>query len=158
MKTQHQYNLTVKWTGNKGEGTSNYSAYDRSHTILADNKADILCSSDPSFHGDKTKYNPEELLVASLSACHMLWYLHLCSKSAVVVVDYRDNATGTMVETENGGGRFKQVTLCPNVMVAEPSMVEKANALHHEANKLCFIANSCNFPIFHQPVCTVKNN
>ena len=158
MKTQHQYNLTVKWTGNKGVGTSNYGAYDRSHTILADNKADILGSSDPSFRGDATKYNPEELLVASLSACHMLWYLHLCSKSGVVVVDYQDNATGTMVETENGGGRFKQVTLYPHVIVTEPSMIEKANALHHEARKLCFIANSCNFPIYHEPVCTVQNN
>src|SRR5690606_35226706 len=113
-------------------------------------------SSDPSFRGDPTKYNPEELLVASLSAGHMLWYLHLCANSGVVVIDYWDHATGTMVETENGGGRFQQVTLCPNVTVAEPSMVAKANALHHEANQLCFIANSCNFPVYHQPVCTVK--
>src|ERR1700754_1878611 len=102
MDKSHNYNLTIKWTGNTGSGTSNYRAYERSHVIEADNKADITASSDPSIRGDKTRYNPEQLLVASLSSCHMLWYLHLCSEEAVVVTDYVDHATGNMTETANG--------------------------------------------------------
>ncbi|MEO7049821.1 MAG: OsmC family protein [Ferruginibacter sp.] len=149
MNGQHNYNLTVKWTGNKGTGTSNYQAFERSHSIIIDNKAEISGSSDPAFLGDKTKHNPEELLVASLSSCHMLWYLHLCSEAKVVVVDYMDNATGTMTETSNGGGHFTEVTLNPIVTVTENSMIEKANVLHKKANELCFIANSVNFPVRH---------
>ncbi len=157
MNGQHQYKLTVTWTGNKGSGTSDYHSYGRSHTISTDNKVDILCSSDPSFRGDKTKHNPEELFVASISACHMLWYLHLCSEAGVVVLDYTDNATGTMQQTEDGGGHFTEVTLYPNLTVSDKSMVDKANELHHKANKFCFIANSCNFPIYHKPTCIIKN-
>src|SRR5258705_10925026 len=104
MKGQHHYDLTLNWTGNTGEGTSHYRSYERSHTIMIDNKAELLCSSDPAFRGDKTKHNPEEFMVASLSACHMLWYLHLCSEAGVIVTHYVDHATGTMVETSDGGG------------------------------------------------------
>lgn len=151
MNRQHNYNLTIKWTGNKGTGTSAYKAFERSHTIIVDNKSDLLASSDPAFRGDKTKHNPEELLVASLSSCHMFWYLHLCSEAGVIVVDYVDNATGIMVETSNGGGHFTEVTLNPIVIVTENAMVEKANELHKKANELCFIANSVNFPVHHKP-------
>lgn len=157
MAKQHTYTLTTKWTGNTGTGTSGYRAYERSHVIKADHKPDIPGSSDPSFRGDKTRYNPEELLVASLSTCHMLWYLHLCAEAGVIVVDYVDNATGTMLETADGGGYFSEVTLHPVVVLAETSMIETANELHHRANKLCFIANSCNFPVHHKPSCTVLN-
>ncbi|MEP6617040.1 MAG: OsmC family protein, partial [Ginsengibacter sp.] len=143
--------LTVKWTGNQGTGTSNYRAYERCHSIIIDNKAEILVSSDPSFLGDKAKHNPEELLVASLSSCHMLWYLHLCSEANVIVVEYEDNAAGIMVETANGGGHFTEVTLHPIVTVTNISMTEKANELHKKANALCFIANSVNFPVRHNP-------
>ncbi|GAB3996015.1 OsmC family protein [Spirosoma daeguense] len=153
MLKEHHYVLTTKWTGNKGEGTSNYRSYDRDHVLIADNKPEIPGSSDPSFRGNKNRYNPEELLVASLSSCHMLWYLHLCSEAGVVVVNYTDKATGTMAETADGGGHFTNVTLYPDVVVADVSMVEKANKLHHQANKLCFIANSCNFPVHHVPSC-----
>ena len=152
MKGQHHYKLTVKWTGNTGMGTSNYRQYERSHTISVDQKVDILGSSDPAFRGDKTRHNPEDLLLASLSACHMLWYLHLCSEHGVVVLDYEDSATGIMLETEDGGGRFTSVTLNPVVTVAADSMIETANSLHKMANKLCFIANSCNFLVEHRPV------
>lgn len=155
MQGLHQYNLTVKWTGNTGTGTSNYRQYERSHTISVDQKVDILGSSDPAFRGDKTRHNPEDLLVASLSSCHMLWYLHLCSDHGVVVLDYEDSATGIMQETEDGGGRFTSVTLNPVVTVAADSMIETAHSLHEKANKLCFIANSCNFLVEHRPVCRV---
>lgn len=153
MKKQHNYIATVKWTGNKGKGTSNYREFERSHIVSIDSKPDILCSSDSAFRGDKTKYNPEELLVASLSSCHMLWYLHLCSEAGIIVTDYIDNATGTMIETSNGGGRFTEVVLNPIVMVNESSMIEKANELHKKANALCFIANSVNFEVEHNSTC-----
>lgn len=156
MNGQHTYNLTVKWTGNTGKGTNNYRGYERSHTVTVKEKADIACSSDPAFRGDKTKYNPEELFVASISTCHMLWYLHLCADAGVVVADYTDNATGIMQESEKGGGHFTEVTLNPIVIVTDKSMIEKANELHHRANKLCFIANSCNFPIRHKPTVMVS--
>jgi organic hydroperoxide reductase OsmC/OhrA len=158
MKGQHIYNLTVKWTGNTGTGTSNYKAFERSHTIFVNNKVDLLGSSDPTFRGDKTKHNPEEFLVASLSTCHMLWYLHLCAEAGVILVDYVDNATGIMMETSDGGGHFTEVTLNPIVIVTENSMVERANELHKKANELCFIANSVNFPIYHKPTTKLINN
>jgi organic hydroperoxide reductase OsmC/OhrA len=151
----HHYQLTTTWTGNTGQGTSHYKSYNRSHTIQAAGKVAIPGSSDPAFMGDVTRYNPEEMLVASLSACHMLWYLHLCSEAGVVVTAYSDAATGTMEETANGGGRFTEVILQPLVTVAVESMIEKAEALHTRANELCFIANSCNFPVHHRPVVAV---
>lgn len=152
---EHHYNLTIQWTGNTGSGTSGYRAYDRSHTISSENKPDILASSDPAFRGDRTKYNPEELLVASLSGCHMLSFLHLCADAGVVVMDYKDQATGTMIQTPDGGGHFIEVILNPIVTVADASMVEKANGLHHKASEQCFIASSVNFPVRHAPVCMV---
>lgn len=158
MSAQHHYALTIKWTGNKGSGTSGYRAYDRSHVIIANNKVEISGSSDPAFLGDKTKHNPEELLVASLSSCHMLWYLHLCAEAGIIVVDYTDNATGVMMETSNGGGKFKEVTLNPIITVTEDSMKEKADQLHQKANELCFIANSVNFPVYHKAVVRFKMN
>lgn len=156
MSKQHHYSLALKWTGNKGNGTSAYTAYERSHVVSITNKPDLLCSSDPNFRGDKTRYNPEELLVASISSCHMLWYLHLCSEAGVVVTDYIDNAKGTMEETADGGGHFTEVTLYPEVTITNISMEEKANELHKRANQLCFIANSCNFPIHHKPTTKIK--
>jgi len=155
MNKQHIYNLTTAWTGNKGEGTINYRSYERSHTLSITGKPEIHCSSDPSFRGDKTKHNPEELLVASVSACHMLWYLHLCSEAGVVVMDYVDNATGIMEEPANGRAFFTEVTLHPMVTVRENSMVEKANELHKKANELCYIANSVKFQVHHKPDCKV---
>lgn len=152
--SEHHYKTHVTWTGNLGTGTDNYRSYLRNHTITADGKPAIPASSDPAFRGDRTRYNPEEMLVASLSSCHMLWYLHLCAVAGVVVIDYSDEAVGTMIETSDGGGRFKEVVLHPKVKVADASMFEKANTLHHDANKMCFIANSVNFPVLHNPSCS----
>lgn len=158
MDKHHHYHLGLTWTGNTGEGTSSYRKYSRNHTISIPQKADILGSSDPNFRGDPTRHNPEELLLASLSACHMLWFLHLCSDHGIVVTDYTDQATGTMLETEDGGGHFTEVTLHPLVTISDAAMIEKANALHHQANKLCFIANSCNFPVHHKPECRAEKS
>lgn len=154
----HQYKLNIIWTGNKGVGTTNYRAYERNHLVRAIGKSDIEGSSDPAFRGDPTRYNPEEMLVAALSSCHMLWFLHLCAEAGVVVTAYEDQAEGTMVETAEGGGHFTEVILHPRVTVSKPEMIDQAEALHHQAHKLCFIANSCNFPIRHEPHCVVESN
>lgn len=153
MKKQHNYTATIKWTGNTGKGTLSYNEYERSHTISIHNKPNLFCSSDPNFRGDITKYNPEELLLASLSSCHMLWYLHLCSESNIIVSEYIDNAKGTMIIKSDGSGFFSQVNLNPTVVVTENSMIEKAIQLHNKASELCFIANSVNFKVFHKPNC-----
>lgn len=144
---QHTYPLNVRWTGNTGEGTKSYRSYQRDHTIEAGAKPPIPCSSDPSFLGDPNRYNPEELLVASLSGCHMLWYLHLCAVNHVTVVEYSDAASGVMEETEDGSGAFTRVVLRPAVKVLEADAIEKARALHAEAHRFCFIARSVNFPV-----------
>lgn len=152
MKRDHFYAATVTWTGNLGSGTSDYKAYTRNHIISGKDKPEVNGSSDPVFRGDATRYNPEELLVASLSACHMLTYLHLCAVNHVVVTDYVDQAKGTMIEHEDGSGEMTEVTLYPHVTVKEASMKEKAFALHEQAHHLCFIARSVNFKVQHQPV------
>ena len=144
---EHHYVIGVKWTGNLGTGTSAYRAYKRDHEIFSAGKAPILASSDPAFRGDPSRYNPEDLLVASLSACHMLWYLHLCADAGIVVTDYFDEASGTMVETDDGGGHFTAVVLRPRVKVAAGVDRKLATQLHEKAHHLCFIANSVNFPV-----------
>ena len=151
----HTYHTQLHWTGNLGSGTSGYRAYSREHEIRVDGKPMLPGSSDPAFRGDPTRYNPEDLLVASLSACHMLWFLHLCADAGIVVTTYSDNAVGTMTETADGSGRFSEVTLRPQVTVAEAAMIERAQALHADAHRMCFIANSCNFPVRHEPECRV---
>lgn len=158
MSKEHQFEANVRWTGNKGEGTISYDAYSRDHVISVGGKPDIMASSATAFRGDGSRYNPEDMLVASLSSCHMLWYLHLCADAGIKVMEYLDHATGTMVVEKGGAGRFTEVTLRPKVTVTEDWMVEKAIGLHKEANKKCFIANSCNFPVHHHPLCIVNAN
>lgn len=148
----HHYKIQTTWTGNHGQGTRDYRAYDRSHVISIEGKTDILGSSDPSFRGDRSKHSPEDLFVSTLSTCHMLWYLHLCAVNGIVVLEYNDEATGIMEENPNGSGRFTKVLLKPEVLVAEHDMIQKANELHLEAHKMCFIANSINFEVVHEPI------
>jgi organic hydroperoxide reductase OsmC/OhrA len=148
----HRYAVVVQWTGNTGTGTSGYRNYERQHEILGEgNKPLIPGSSDPAFRGDPARWNPEELLVASLSACHKLWYLHLCAEAGIVVVAYVDHAEGFMEETHDGSGRFERVILRPEVTVAPGSDIAKGRELHHEAHVKCFIANSVNFPVECEP-------
>ena len=147
MGREHRYSVTVQWTGNSGTGTSGYRSYERRHEISSDGKPAIGASSDAAFRGDRARWNPEELLVAALSSCHQLAYLHLCSDAGIVVVDYVDHAEGVMAETPDGGGRFVRVVLHPKVTVTAGSDVAKALELHHVAHAKCFIANSVNFPV-----------
>lgn len=158
MSKTHQYQTTLNWTGNKGKSTLNYKAYERSYAIQIEGKPVLEGSSDPSFRGDRNKYNPEELLVASLSACHMLWYLHLCSVSGILVESYSDHASGIMEESNDGSGFFKEVTLKPVVIISKIENKELASSLHHKANKMCFIANSMNFPVLHEVEIKIKRS
>jgi len=144
---QHNYEIQVEWTGNSGEGTKTYRSYRRDYTITSEGKPQILGSSDPSFRGDPSRYNPEDLLVASLSACHMLSYLHLCAVNHVTVVDYRDAALGLMDENSDGSAQFTRVSLRPAVKISPGGDQAKARALHADAHHLCFIARSVNFPV-----------
>ncbi|MDT0310494.1 OsmC family protein [Streptomyces sp. DSM 44917] len=149
---EHGYEVTVRWTGNTGGGTSAYRAYARDHEVTAGGKPTmILGTADPAFAGDAERWNPEELLIASLSQCHMLSYLAFCSLKGVVVTGYADSARGTMTEQAGGSGRFTEVVLSPVVTVAEAGMAEAAAALHEDAHRACFIANSVNFPVRHDP-------
>ena len=156
MSTLHIYKSRITWTGNTGSGTADYKSYERSHTISIDGKADISATSDPAFRGDKTKHNPEELFLSSLSSCHMLWYLHLCAEAGITVLAYEDHAVGIMEEFSNGSGKFTEVTLHPAITITDSNMIERVNNLHHTANQMCFIANSCNFQVKHQPSCRVS--
>lgn len=148
----HHYHINTVWTGNLGDGTKAYQAYERSHVIRIEGKPDIQGSSDAAFRGDKTKHTPEDLFVSTLSTCHMLWYLHLCAKHGVIITDYVDKALGVMEELADGSGRFTAVTLHPEVTVTAHHMIDKAKELHRDAHKMCFIANSVNFPVAHEPV------
>ena len=150
MKSHH-YNIAIEWTGNTGKGTAAYKEYERSHRFQVNGKPAIEGSSDPAFRGDATKYNPEEMLVASISSCHMLWYLHFCSENGITVTAYTDNAVGTMTEHADGSGKFTEVILRPVVSITNLDQMDVANHLHAKAHEYCFIANSCNFLIRHEP-------
>ncbi len=148
----HTYVVTITWTGNRGTGTSGYRAYARAHDATVPGKPPLALSSDPAFQGDRLRYNPEEMLVASLSSCHMLWYLHLCSTESILVQAYEDIAEGIMSERSDGGGAFVEVVLAPEITLSPGADLARARALHAEAHRKCFIANSVNFPVRHEPV------
>ena len=148
---EHRYAPTVKWTGNPGTGTSAYRAYKRDHQIESHGKPPIACSSDPQFRGDGTRWNPEDLMVAALSACHQLWYLHLCADAGVVVTAYEDHPEGIMAEEPGGSGRFTRVVLRPRVTSSAGSDADLARSLHAQAHAMCFIANSVRCPVLNQP-------
>lgn len=151
MATEHNYRVEVEWCGNRGTGTSGYRDYGRELVIRAEGKAELEGSADPTFHGSRDRWNPEELLVTALAQCHMLSYLHMAVREGVVVTAYRDGAVGTM-EQEGLGGQFTEVVLRPEVTVADASMVDAARAAHAQAYENCFIARSVNFPVRHEPV------
>ncbi len=152
---EHGYATSLRWTGDRGAGTAGYRAYGREHVIAAAGKPDLAGSADPAFRGDAGRWNPEELLVAALSSCHMLTYLHLCADAGVVVVGYEDEASGVLVTAADGGGDFREVVLRPRVTVAAAAMVAAAEAQHERAHALCFIARSVGFEVRHDPATAV---
>jgi organic hydroperoxide reductase OsmC/OhrA len=149
----HHYKVEIEWTGDRGTGTSSYTAYDRDHLIIDPEAArpSITGSSDPAFRGANDRWNPEQLLLAAISSCHQLAYLHLCAVNKVVVRAYLDRAEGWMSEDSSGGGRFTRAVLRPQVTIAAGSDADKARALHHDAGRACFIAASLNFAVEHEP-------
>ncbi len=154
MTNSHEYSIDLRWTGNRGQGTEDYRGYGRDHVLSSRGKPPLLGSSDPVFRGDASRYNPEELFVGSLSACHMLWYLHLCADHGIVVEEYEDRAEGRLELAPDGGGRFTRVTLHPRVTLSrgDPG---RAASLHDDAHAKCFLARSVNFPVEHLPRITV---
>jgi organic hydroperoxide reductase OsmC/OhrA len=153
---EHRYALTVRWTGNLGAGTSTYRGYSRDHDVEIPGLPVLRGSADPTFHGDRERYNPEQLLLAALSQCHMLSFLHVAVKHGVVVTAYEDRAQALMRTNRDGSGQFESVTLKPRVTVAEPAAPDLLDELHAEANKVCFIARSVNFPVLHEPTAVVQ--
>jgi organic hydroperoxide reductase OsmC/OhrA len=151
---EHHYSLTVRWTGNRGSGTSSYRDYSRDHDVEIPGLPVLPGSADPTFHGDRSRYNPEQLLLTALAQCHMLSFLHVAVKHGVVVLSYEDNATGMLRLNRDGSGQFETVTLRPQVRVADPAHIALTEQMHHEANHVCFIASSVNFPLLHDPVTT----
>lgn len=152
LHKEHRFNTTLTWTGNRGTGTSGYRAYGRDHEIISNGKsAPIAASSATAFRGDADRYNPEELLVAALSSCHMLSFLHLCADAGIAVTTYRDDAEGTMELNADGSGQFREVVLHPAVTIEQSSRAGELDALHHRAHELCFIARSVNFPVRCEP-------
>ena len=154
MESEHVYVLKISWTGNLGEGTKDYKGYSRNYTIAAENKTEILASSDIIFRGDFDRYNPEELFLASVSSCHMLWYLHLCADAGIVVETYTDNPKG-ILSFKHIPAKFTTIILYPRISIHQENHIELANHLHQEAHEKCFIANSCNFPILVEPIIKV---
>ena len=149
---KHTYQISNRWTGNLGTGTSTYRAYSRNHELHAPGKQAVIPgSSDPLFRGDRTRYNPEELLVSALSACHMLWVLHLCADAGIVVTDYTDEPVGEMRENEDGSGEFTRVVLRPKMTITDPARAAEAAALHQKAHHVCAIARSVNFTVDVEP-------
>jgi organic hydroperoxide reductase OsmC/OhrA len=149
---EHRYKIATCWTGNLGSGTSAYRVYSRNYELSAPGKsAPIYGSSDPAFRGDASRYNPEELLLGALGACHMLWVLHLCADAGIVVTEYRDDSEGVMVEHADGSGEFAKVTLKPRMTIVNAAQVREAAEIHHKAHAVCALARSVKFEVTCEP-------
>jgi organic hydroperoxide reductase OsmC/OhrA len=151
---QHQFRIITQWTGNLGTGTSAYAAYSRDHELTAPGKATRIAGSSAVARGDPSRFNPEELLIGALSACHMMWVLHLCADAGIVITEYSDEATGVMAEHPDGAGEFTRVVLNPRMVIADASRVQEAISIHDRAHHVCCLARSMNFPVEHHPVVT----
>lgn len=147
---QHDYSARIVWTGNRGDGNRSYRGYDRNWEVQTPGKPVIRCSNDPQLGGDPTLHNPEDMLIAALSACHMLWYLHLASDAKVLVTDYADDPIAIGEIHPDGAGRFLSATLRPTITVAAGTDLTLAEALHGRIHKTCFIARSVNFPVTYE--------
>jgi organic hydroperoxide reductase OsmC/OhrA len=154
MNADHRFVASLVWTGDRGSGTSATRAYGRDHVVSVPGKPDLHASAARVFHGDAGRWNPEEQLIAALAGCHLMSYLYVAVANGIVVTAYEDAAEGIFMTTPDGGGRFTEVVLRPVVTIREGDP-ELAQALHAEANRLCFIASSVNFPVRHEPTTRV---
>ena len=128
MAKIHEFPTHISWTGNLGTGTSSYKAYERTWDMAIDGKATLHCSNDPMLGGDPSKYNPEDMLIAALASCHMLWYLHLCSVAGVTVLAYEDDPIGIGESEPSGKGRFIEAVLRPKIKII-PILLQNPNVL-----------------------------
>jgi organic hydroperoxide reductase OsmC/OhrA len=152
VERKHSYNLANRWTGNLGTGTSSYRSYSRSYELKGKDKSlAIPGTSDPLFRGDRTRYNPEELMLGALSGCHMLWVLHLCADAGITVTEYADEAVGEMQEHDDGSAEYTRIILHPRMTILQPERIDDAMAIHKKAHALCAMARSVNFPVEHEP-------
>ena len=140
----HRYSLDLEW---RGDNTRTYDNYTREHSIRISGKPDLIASADPMFRGDTALHNPEDLLLAALSGCHLLTYFSLCARARTNVIRYRDSVEGILLLTPDGGGHFTEVVLRPRVVVSDEAMIDRARQFHEEVHKYCFIARSVNFPV-----------
>ncbi|KPN18387.1 OsmC family protein [Arthrobacter sp. Edens01] len=146
--SEHRYGVSLEWTGNRGTGTQTYRGYGRDHVLRSPGLPDLPGTADPTFHGDRDRWNPEQLLLSALTQCHMLSYLHVAVRNGISVTSYEDNAEGTLRLNRDGSGEFTSVLLRPRVRIGTGDPV-LASSLHDEAHRLCFIARSVNFPVEH---------
>ena len=153
---KHLFKAEVKWTSNQNQEDSTKRFYSKSHTVLIEGKPILNVSAAKAFKGDSEKYNPEDLLLSSLVSCHMMSYLYVCSQNGIEVLEYSDNAEATLEVSPDGSGRFVTITLNPEVKISNSSQIQLALGLHQKANQLCFIANSCNFPVLHNASCVAE--
>ncbi|MCW3121566.1 MAG: OsmC family protein [Flavipsychrobacter sp.] len=153
MEKTTQYRAVTSWRSSEG---TKVPTYDRTHTVFIENKPQLMLTTANPLRGDATKLNPEDLLVAALSSCHMLTYLYLCNAAGIVITEYIDDVVGTLVEVSSDKSVFSEVTLNPKAVVASEEMINTAIALHEKAHELCIIANSVNFKVTCDPVCTFQ--
>ncbi|MCO5134440.1 MAG: OsmC family protein [Phyllobacteriaceae bacterium] len=146
MTQKHDYETTIRWTGNRGQGTKTYHGYDRNWDLAGEGKPVVSCSNDPLLGGNAGKYNPEDLLLAAVASCHMLWYLHLASNLGIVVESYEDNPVAQGEMEPSGKGRFVSCTLRPVIAISQGDL-DEAYAVHGRIHEFCFIARSVAFPI-----------
>lgn len=152
---KHLFKAEAKWTSNQKQEDSTKRFYNKSHKIKIEGKPVLDVSAAKAFKGDPELYNPEDLLLSSLVSCHMMSYLYVCSQNEIEVLEYSDNAEATLEVFPDGSGRFTEVRLNPKVKISNPDKIELAIELHKKANQLCFIANSCNFPVLHEASCEI---
>ncbi len=154
MVFMHRFKVDLEWSSKESNSLDKIGRTIKNHIVKIDGKEILNISAAKSFKGDATLYNPEDLLLSSLASCHMMSYLYCCSTHKIEILSYTDHAEALLEVSDDGAGRIVQVLLHPVVVIADPSQIDLALSLHTKANELCFIANSCNFPVVHQASCS----
>lgn len=152
----HLFKVALNWMKKDNISSSLSRIYTKSHHISIEGKPDLEVSAAKAFKGDPNLYNPEDLLLSSLTSCHMMSYLYCCMQYKIEVISYQDHSEATLQVNPDGSGKIVKVDLFPEIIISNSSQIELALSLHKKANELCFIANSCNFPVYHHPKCNAK--
>src|SRR5690625_6535368 len=137
MGSLQTYSVIVDWHGAGDRGTESYTSYGRDHVVRIEGKPPLPGSSDLAFRGDADRYSPEDLFVAALAQCHMLWFLHKAAMAGVAVTGYTDRATGTMRVAVAGAGQVTEVVLHPKGEAAEPGAEAGGADPHQQATDHC---------------------